>query len=136
MSGFMGAVQFLSLSPWNSLFLTFQTIQDCRPENLRSKWKKILLDFLLLVILFWTILFSNFIFFRICIHFREMFRLAFDRSTWQWWGVFVVIYGFFLRCVILERKNSWKEFCSRRILDLTEDVVFVVGQMSISFHFS
>ena len=30
----------------------------------------------------------------------------------------------------------WVSFWSRRILDLTEDEVFVVGQMSISFHFS
>ena len=36
--------------------------------------------------------------------------------------------------VILGGKIS-KKFCSRRILDLTEDEVFVVGQMSISFHF-
>ena len=63
-----------------------------------------------------------------------MFRLANARSTWQWRGFFVLIYGFILRCVILSEKIP-KEFWSRRILDLTEDEVFVVGQMSISFHF-
>ena len=37
--------------------------------------------------------------------------------------------------VIQSEKNFLKKFWSRRILDLTEDEVFVVGQMSISFHF-
>ena len=51
----------------------------------------------------------------------------------------IQIFHFFLGVlaplhVILSEKIL-KEFCSRRILDLTEDEVFVVGQMSISFHF-